>query len=348
MDILILSIFAIVVVLSFMEDYMFVWQKMVILSFIGIILICLSTFKPMTTADASNYELFFYNNDDPYIETITEPTYIYLSRLYEPLGFTVTAIFFTYAMLAITMKLTLLWKLTAPFTFTSMIVYVGIYYPLHDVVQIRCSVAVAFLLWAIIPLAKQQYLKATTLLIVATLFHYSSLTFLPILLFGNMKVGKYWKYLLGVAIPICLLLYLAGFSAFSLVPKSLIEGKLDFYKDMSDMGFWDKYIPYKQIGFIAEFTLLYLFIFFYDTIEKHCIYAHILIKVLVLEMGYLIMFAEIEVLGNRLHELFGVFNVLAYTQCLYIIKPRYIVRIGLAAFSLIYYLAQMYNEVYFH
>lgn len=348
MDVLILSIFAIVVALSFIEDYLSVWQKVLILITIGIAMICIATFKPMTTADATNYEIFFYNNDDTFTEISTEPTYIYLSRFYLSLGFGITAIFFTYAMLAIPLKLTLLWKMTAPFTFTSMIVYIGIYYPLHDVVQIRCSVAVAFLLWAIIPLEKRQYLKAAALMAIATMFHYSSLAFLPILLFGNFKVGKFWKYFLGVAVPICLLLYLAGFSAFSLVPKSLVEGKLDIYKDLSDAGYWDKYIPYKQMSFLAEFTLLYFFIYFYDTIEKHCKYAHILIKVLVLEMGYLIMFAEVEVLGNRLHELFGMFNVLAYTQCLYCIKPRYAVRIGLAVFSLTYYLAQMYNEVYFH
>lgn len=347
MDILILSIFAIVVVLSFMEDYMSAWQRIIILISIGIALTCISAFKPMTTADASNYEFFFYNNDDTLIEISTEPTFIYLSRFYLSLGFSITAIFFTYALIAIPLKLTLLWKMT-PFAFTSMIVYVGIYYPLHDVVQIRCGVAVAFLLWAIIPLAKRQYLKAAALLTIATLFHYSSLGFLPILLLGNIKVGKYWKYVLGVAIPICLLLYFAGFSAFSFVPSSLIEGKLDIYKNMSDAGVWEKNIPYKQTAFIAEFALLYIFIFFYDTIEKHCIYAPILIKALALEMAYLIMFAEIEVLGNRLHELFGMFNVLAFTQCLCCIKPRYAVRIGIAAYSFIYYLVQMYNELYFH
>ena len=348
MDILILSVFAIVVVLSFIEDYMSVWQKMIILFTVGIALICLSTFKPMTTADASNYEIFFYNNDDTFIEVSTEPTYIYMSRLYLSFGLGITAIFFTYALLSIPLKLVLLWKVTTPYVFTAMIVYVGVYFPLHDVVQIRCGVAVAFVLLALIPLAERQYLKAYALLVVATLFHYSSLAFLPIFLVGNMKINKYWKYLLAAAIPIYMLLYLAGFSAFSLIPKSLIEGKLDIYKDMSDAGYWDKYIPYKQIPFLAEFGLLCFFLYFYDTIEKHCKYAHILIKAIALEIGYLFMFAEVEVLGNRLHELFGMFNVLAYTQLLYIIKPRYAVRIGLAAFSLIYYLAQMYNEVYFH
>ena len=348
MDALILSIFAAVVMLSFLEDYMPSWQKMVALLSIGIALILISTFKPMTTADAINYETYFYQNDDTLVEMSIEPTYIYLSRFVMALGGEVVVMFFIYAMLSIPLKLAVLWKCT-PYIFTAMIVYVGIYYPLQDAVQIRCGVATAFLLLAIVPLAKQQYFKAFVLMIVAALFHYSSLAFLPIFLLGNIKVGKYWKWVLGAAIPICLLLYLAGFSAFSLMPKSLIEGKLDVYKDMSDMGLWGKkYIPYRQITFVSEFALLYFFIYFYDTIKKHCIYAPILIKVLVLEMGYFIMFAEIEVMGNRLHELFGMFNVLAYIQCIYCIKPRYVVRIGLAVFALTHYLVQMYNDVYFH
>lgn len=347
MDALILSLFAVVVILSFLEDYMPSWQKLLALTAIGIVMICVATFKPMTTADAINYEAYFYQNEDVFVEMSVEPSFIHMSRLYMSLGYGITAIFLTYALIAIPLKLALLWKMT-PFVFTSMIVYAGIYYPLHDVVQIRCGVATAFLFLAIVPLEKRQYIKATALLIIATFFHYSSLAFLPILLVGNMKVGKYWKWILGAAIPICLLLYFAGLSVFSLIPKSLIEGKMDIYKDMSDAGAWEQNIPYKQTTFIVEFALLYFYIYFYDTIKMHCIYAHILIKMLVLEMGYLIMFAEIEVLGNRLHELFGMFNVLAYTQCMYCIKPRYAVRIGLAAFSLIYYLIQMFNELYFH
>ena len=170
MDILILSIFAIVVALSLIEDYMPAWQKILVLITIGIAMIFISAFKPMSTADAENYEFNFYNNDNFLIEMTTEPTFLYLSRLYLSFGFGITAMFLTYALISVPLKLTLLWKLT-PYVFTSLIVYVGIYYPMHDVVQIRCGAAIAFLLWAMIPLNKRQYFKATVLLVVATLFH---------------------------------------------------------------------------------------------------------------------------------------------------------------------------------
>ena len=346
MDILILSIFAIVVALSFIEDYMPSWQKVFALMAIGIAMICIATFKPMTTADATTYEYYFYFNDDDLIELATEPTYIYLSRLVLAFGGEVVVMFFIYALLAIPLKLAALWKCT-PYIFTAMIVYIGIYYPLHDVVQIRCGVATAFLLCALIPLAKKQYLMATGLTLVATLFHYSSLAFVPVLLIGNIRITKYWKIFLGAAIPICLVLYILHFGAISLLPSSFIEGKMDLYKEMSEAGDWEVYIPYKQLTFLSEFVLLYVFLFFYDTIEKHCIYAPILVKILVLEMAFITLFSEIPVLGGRLHDLFGIFNALAFTCCLYCIKPLYVARIGITVFSLGYYLIQMFDHMYF-
>jgi hypothetical protein len=346
MNTIILSLFAIVVVLAFLEDYMPSWQKQLILPAFAIAMVCISTFKPMTTADAGTYEYYFYYNDDDLVELATEPSYIHLSRLVLSMGGEVVVMFFIYAMLAIPMKLYVLWKCT-PYIFTAMIVYIGVYFPMHDVVQIRCGAATAFLLWALVPLAKKQYLKAIGLWIVAILFHYSSFAFITVLLVGNIKVTKHWKYLLGAAIPICLAMYVMHISAISLIPGSFIEGKLDLYKEMSDSGDWDMYVPYKQLTFLAEFVLLYVFLFFYDTIEKHCIFAPILVKILVIEMGFITIFSDIPVLGGRLHDLFGMFNALAFSCSLYCIKPRYVARIGIVIFALGYYLIQMSDQMYF-
>lgn len=346
MDILILSIFAIVVALAFLEDYMPSWQKAMALFAIGIALICISAFKPMTTTDATTYEYYFVCNEDPIVEVATEPTFIYLSRWIIAHGGDVVVLFFIYAALTIPLKLTALWKCT-PYIFTAMIVYMGLYYPLHDVVQIRCGLATAILLWALIPLSKRQYFKATALMLIATTFHYSSLAFLPVLLIGNIPVGKYWKYALGATVPICLALYLVHIDATILIPSSQIEGKMDLYKEMSESGGWEEYIPYKQVPFLAEFVLLYVYLFFYDTIKKYCEFAPILVKIIVIEMVCMIMFAGIPVLGARLHELFGVFNVLAFTCCMYCIKPKYAVRIGLTIFAFVFYLIQMFDHMYF-
>lgn len=346
MDIIILSIFAIVVGLAFVEEYISPRNKVLILVSLGIAMICTATFKPMTTVDAATYEYYFFNNDNDIVEMATEPTYIYLSRFFLAMGGEVIMMFFTYAMLAIPLKLTMLWKCT-PYVFTALIVYVGICFPLHDAVQIRCGVAAGFLMWALVPLAKRQYLLTIGLVLCATLFHYSSLAFLPVILVGNFRINKYWKYFLGAVIPICLGLYLIHFDVLSLILGSSIEGKVDLYKEMSESGDWEMYIPYKQVTFLGEFVLLYVFLFYYDTIERHCIYAPILIKILVMEMAFITLFSNIPVLGGRLHDLFGTFNALAFTCTLFCVKPRYVARAGIAIFSLTYYLIEMFAQAYF-
>lgn len=346
MDAIILSIFVFVILFSFVEDYIPDWQKLIALAIVATALVCTAAFKPLTTTDAATYEYYFYSNDDELIELATEPSYIWLSRLILLFGGEVVVLFFIYAVLSIPIKFYTLWK-TTPFVFTALIVYVGIYFPLHDVVQIRCGLATAFLLFSIIPLAKHQYWQSVALMLVAFFFHYSSLAFLPVILFGNFKINKYWKYALGVAIPCCLFLYILHIGAISFIPAAMIDGKLDLYKEMSESGDWAEYIPYKQLTFLAECALLYVFLFFYETIEKHCVYAPILIKVLVIEMVYLTMFTEIPVLGGRLHDLFGPFNALAFTCCLYCIKPRYIVRIGIGLFAFVHYIIQMLDNLYF-
>ena len=117
---------------------------------------------------------------------------------------------------------------------------------------------------------------------------------------------------------------------------------------MSEAGEWAEYIPYKQVTFLSEFVLLYVFLFFYDTTEEHCIYAPILVKILVFEMFFLTMFTEIPVLGGRLHDLFGMFNTVAFTCCLYCVKPRYVARLCITIFALGYYLIQMFDHMYFN
>ena len=213
MDIIILSIFAFVVGLAFLEDYIPSWQKVLVLMAIGMALICISTFKPMTTADAGTYEYYFYYNENEIVEAAIEPTYIFLSRLILSYGGDITVLFFIYAMLAIPMKLAAMWKLT-PYVFTAMMVYIGINYPLHDVVQIRCGVASAFLLWSLYHFEKRRYLKVLLLFLCAIAFHVSSAAMIPIYLFGKIKITRFWRIMLAVTIPVCILLYIIHIGSF--------------------------------------------------------------------------------------------------------------------------------------
>jgi hypothetical protein len=49
-------------------------------------------------------------------------------------------LFFTYAIIAIPIQLSALWKLSK-MPFLTLTLYISYYYMMHDMVQIRCSVA---------------------------------------------------------------------------------------------------------------------------------------------------------------------------------------------------------------
>ena len=87
MHIIIAILFCFTVVLAFCEDYLKDSHKIYILAGYAIFMIILATTKSVgDTADALVYEQMFYNNNVTFVQLITEPTYIYISRMVRALG----------------------------------------------------------------------------------------------------------------------------------------------------------------------------------------------------------------------------------------------------------------------
>lgn len=349
MDIVILIILLIVAAFAFVEDILTQRQKLQVTICIGIVLILLSAFKDIeSTTDALNYEMMFNNNGTILVELTTEPTYVYLCRVVEWLGGGVGIVFFIYALLTIPLKLMAIWRLT-PFFFTALIIYVGIYYPLQDVVQIRAGAAAAFLLLSLLPYTERRYKNTFLLFVCAILFHYSSVAFLPVYLIGNYEVSKSWRYGIAIGIPVVLLLYVLGFNPYSLIPSESIGGKLELYQKVADKdtSISSLYIPYKQVIFLGKAVLLYLYIYMYDNIAANSKYASVVLKALALSMIYYVVLAPIPVIGSRTHDLLGIVDIVAFTYCLYCIKPAYLVKAGILGFALLIYVMGMLRNAYF-
>lgn len=331
------------------EDYLTPRQKVLITVCISIVLVVLSAIKDVeTTTDAANYEVMFYNNDSILVELTTEPTYVLASRMVQYLGGGVGIVFLLYALLTIPLKLMAVLRLT-PFFFTAMMVYVGIYYPLQDVVQIRAGAAAAFLLMSLVPYTDRRYKLTALLFLCATLFHYSSLAFLPLYLVGNASINKYWKYGIGVTIPFVLALYVIGFNPYELIPSQSIGGKLELYQKIADKDsdISSLYIPYKQVIFLGKVVLLYLYLYLYDSISACTKYAPVVLKALTLSMVYYVVLAPIPVIGSRTHDLLGIVDIVAFTYCLYCIRPGYMVKAGILCFALVIYVMGMLRNAYF-
>lgn len=349
MNILLIAILVVVAALAFVEEYIPHTVKKVAAAVLVLILILMSGLKGIeTTADASVYENMFFNNDSLLIEVMTEPTYIYISRLVLLFGGTVTVVFFIYALISIPMKVSVVWKMT-PYFFTALIVYIGMYYPLHDVVQIRAGVATAFVMLSVIPYTNRKYLLSAILWLCAFLFHYSSVAFLPVYVIGNMGMNKYWRWALAFAVVASLALSVLGLNLFSLLPASWVTGKLDVYERGAEIGdaMFQPYTPYKQISYLGEFALFFVYLFYYDCIAEKTRYASVVLKSIALSMIYFAVFASIPVLGFRMHELLAVFSIIGYSYIVYLVNPGWVAKAGILVITFIAFLIQMLNDAYF-
>jgi hypothetical protein len=339
--------FAFTVVMAFIEDYLKESYKTIALAAYAVFMVLLASTKSIDgTADALIYEHIFYHNDEMLVVLTTEPTYLLLSRLVLALGGALWVIFLIYALITIPLKLHVLRKMT-PFIFTALVIYVPVYFELHDLVQIRAAAAAAFLLLSFHPLCDKHYGKAFLLMLTAILFHYSAVVFLPFLFIGNRALSTRGRIIVACVIPTLFVCYLMGKDMFSLIPSSIMGGKLDFYQKTTEKGEWAMALLYKNVYFMLKCAMLYLCLYYYDLIVKECRMAPLLINLFIASVLSLMLFSTIPVIATRVSDLFGIIDCLVFTFTLYFVTPRYAARIGIAVVGLYMLIYNMLVAEYF-
>lgn len=336
------------VFLAFIEERLNDKQRLFILSGYALVMIILATTKSIEhTADAINYEAMFYHNENTLAEIATEPTFIYLSRLIIACGGTFTILLFVYAILSIPLKLKALTTIT-PYIFTALLIYIPVYFEIHDMIQIRTAVAAAFLLTAIITQCRKKYLLTVLLVICAILFHYSALAFVPMLIIGNRKMNKYMRITVAVLVPIGFAMYILKKDLFSLIPSALVYGKLDLYQKMSEKGEWQELaILYKNLYFMSKCAMLYACLFYYDYIVKRHQMAPLLINLFAASILFILTMSTIPVLAGRVSDLYGIIDCIVFTFILYLAEPKYLGRIAIALLGTYVFFYNMLLNEYF-
>ena len=347
MHLIIALLFIITVFLAFAEDNMEKSHKIIILVGYAIFMIILAATKSIdNTADAKSYEQMFYGNDDMITEIATEPTYIYLSRIVLAMGGTVWVMFFIYAIITIPAKLKALNDLT-PYIFTALMVYIPVYFELHDMVQIRAAAAATFLLSSLIPLSNKQYLVAGLLLVIAVLFHYSSLIFLPFLLLGNRKLSTTWRIGLASFVVLCFVMYLTGRDIFHLIPSSFVSGKIDVYQDTSEKGEWEMALLYKNVYYMIKFVLLFVCLYYYDYIVERDRKAPLIINIFAASILTPMLISSVPIIATRTSDLYGIVDGIVFTYLLLLISPRYAAKACIAIVGMYMIIYNMIVTEYF-
>lgn len=344
---LISGLFAVTVVMAFLEDYLKEIHKIVILAVLATLMVLLATTKSIDhTADGTIYEHIFYNNDEILTQLTTEPTFLWLSRLVLALGGGLIWMFLIYALIAIPTKLKALYGMT-PYIFTALIIYIPIYYELHDLIQIRAAAACAFLLLALNPLSNKRYWTATLLMIIAILFHYSSVVFIPFLFIGNRQLGYNSRLAVACVIPVCFVIYLMGKDLFSLIPSSFMGGKLDYYQKTSEKGEWEMALLYKNVYFMLKVAMMYLCLYFYNHIVENNRLAPLLLNLFLASILSPMLFSTIPVIASRVSDMYGIIDCIVFTFALYLFSPKYLVRFGILVIGIYMLVYHMMTDDYF-
>lgn len=347
MHLLISGLFAVTVVMAFLEDYLKEIHKIVILAVLATLMVLLATTKSIDhTADGTIYEHIFYNNDEILTQLTTEPTFLWLSRLVLAQGGGLIWMFLIYALIAIPTKLKALYGMT-PYIFTALIIYIPIYYELHDLIQIRAAAACAFLLLALNPLSNKRYWTATLLMIIAILFHYSSVVFIPFLFIGNRQLGYNSRLVVACVIPVCFVIYLMGKDLFSLIPSSILGGKLDYYQKTSEKGEWEMALLYKNVYFMLKVAMMYLCLYFYNHIVENNRLAPLLLNLFLASILSPMLFSTIPVIASRVSDMYGIIDCIVFTFALYLFSPRYLARFGILIIGIYMLIYHMMSDDYF-
>lgn len=241
-----------------------------------------------------------------------EPGFWLIVYLNKYIGGGVGTFFTLYAFLALVIKVWGIYKVSPSFP-VSMILYVGLYFIVHEMMQIRIGLASGFVFFTFYFLITEQKAKAFGISVLSVLFHYSTIiAFLFFFLRPRKMIGSFYIVLPIVGGVVGFLIKENPFiaSAFFNVMPEFISYKASLYFELVTSGKLDDVKPI-AIGFGSMiYYVLMVFMFFRvrdkDLSDVYFRSLNVILKITSVQLflGFLLMF-NVE-FSNRVYTYIGV------------------------------------------
>jgi hypothetical protein len=319
-------VFLITLFLTFVEDRIRQRDKIIIYALIGFVLILIAGTRTIyDTPDSLEYETMFYEAGTGTIMDMTnEPTFRFFSVTLSNMGFGVNTLFFLYAAISVPLHMVGLWKMSK-LPFFTLAIYLSYYYQMHDLVQMRCSVASALFLFAFYFHGEGKKLYALLCIVIGIFFHYSAAAGILIFLLNNQELKQWQRWVAYCIVPIGLIVYYSGLDISYIVPEGLGGDKLDAYRKLKESGIEDGLAGWDLKGNLViwlNILLFYVAIIYRNTLEEHCKYIHLGIKILAIAFLCLFFLHNVSaVLASRLCDYFEVVMIILWTAVVYLFTP---------------------------
>ena len=238
--------------------------------FLILILTIITGLRYDCSYDLDNYFIHFgeINSISDVLNGTYELGYSFLGLVFKKIGLGFQTLIFIVASISIFLKTKTMEKLS-PIPILSFYIYFLSFFIYNDFTQIRHGLAIAFTFYAILFIEKSTW-KYFTLVLLACLFHYSAVCFIPIYFIRNINLT--WKKFSIICVG-SLLLSLINFPQLlnwlndSLFDWKYLTVKLELYKNSVGSIF--------ELGFFLKIIFLMMFLIFaYDNknrIQQLCV-----------------------------------------------------------------------------
>ncbi|WP_084608525.1 EpsG family protein [Xylanibacter oryzae] len=348
MIVILFIVFVLAVLILYVEDYLCNKHNMYIFYTFAMILICVAGLRPIgCDGDSLNYEYYFQNYDKTNLSMFVEFSFRWLSSIFMHLTGNVRSLLIFYAILGVSLKMYAIRKYS-DICFLAVVIYIGYYFLIQDMTQIRASVASGFFLLSIKPLAEKKRLTFLSLIFAAIFFHYSALSLLPFIFLTNNELTKVKRVLLASIVPLGYIFYFSHLNLVSVIPIPYISNKIQIYQELNERGIVGDEINVFNMVFLVEIMIYFFLLLKYDLIAEYNKYLPIMLKIMGLSIASFLVFATLPVVAFRIHDLYGIVDIILFTNIYYVIRPRLlsksvVVLIGLSLLCIMIFYAELIN-----
>ena len=302
------------------------------LLFVWLALALIAAFRPEDMADRGSYVAFWQGWGGERFEIGFATIADVLRR------FTVNeyCYLFVFAALSIALKIMAICRIS-PLIWASLLIYTSNFFILHDMIQMRASVASGLLLHAVYYLNNRDSKRFLITFGIAFLFHYSSLIILPLWFLNTKRSYKYFyiglialAYVIGGTLPVA--------SLIQYLPLEGVQNLWTIYE--SSVGNEINIFNATQLGRVAICVFLLLFI---ERVSVYNKYAILLVKIYAISIAVLVLFSSVPVIAFRVSELYQIVEIVLIPMITYSIDGKiFLKRMAVWIIGLSYLLMNIY------
>lgn len=326
------SIFFVILLLHFAEEWIKPAQRSRIAMVLTVLLVLVAAFRPVgADKDSLVYE-YNFNNIETDVEGI-EWSFIVISRLLKTMLDDVHVVFLLYALMSIPLKVYALHKHTG-YYFLPMLLMMSNTYLLHDLTQIRVSVVMSVYLYALWLVYEGSRRKAVLMILGATVIHTSALLLLPMMFLGTGVMSKRSKWLWGCVPIVAYAVFFIGGTMVASMDIPYVGDKIKAYQALSQLREMGD-VSIISVTLLIRLAVFYYILLFCDTVRSHVPTMPLIIKSMAVSVFMLMLLSPLATIAFRTSELFSIVDVVLFAGIVFTIKPRLLGRVLVAVIAIL-------------